>query len=84
MLPNSASASFIHDVARMAELSAAIGEGADAARYSGLLRKLKPEWHAAFWDPVAMHYGAGTQVHLRRCCVTEDLILERATRSSFV
>ena len=48
-----------HDLHRMAEMAAALGEDADAAHYAGLLEKLKPEWHAAFWDPETQRYSTG-------------------------
>ena len=46
----------------MAEMAAAIGEHDDAAHYSTLLAKLKPEWHKAFWSPATASYSTGTQM----------------------
>ena len=56
------SMSFLHDVHRMAEMAAAIGEESDAKHYRDLLGKLKPEWHEAFWSANTSAYSTGTQM----------------------
>jgi hypothetical protein len=52
--------SFLHDCQRMVDMATALGETADALHYTNLLIRLKPEWHAAFWDETIQAYGAGT------------------------
>lgn len=56
------SASFLHDLRRMAEMAIAIGETADALYYRSMFDKLRPEWHVAFWNPKIGMYDAGTQM----------------------
>lgn len=56
-----AAASFLHDLIHMADIAAAAGDAAAAAKYRARLQELKPEWHAAFWDPINKVYGTGTQ-----------------------
>lgn len=46
----------------MAEMAVAIGEAEDALHYRSMFDKLRPEWHAAFWNPKTGMYGAGTQM----------------------
>jgi hypothetical protein len=57
-----AAGSFLHDVLRMSELAAAVGEVADAARYSALLDTLRHDYHRAFWNNNTQQYDAGTQM----------------------
>jgi hypothetical protein len=40
----------------------ALGEAGDASHYKALFAKLKPEWHKAFWNPLAKSYSTGTQM----------------------
>ena len=56
------SASFLHDLQRMTEMATALGEQEDAEHYGGLLAKLKPEWHQAFWSANTSSYSTGTQM----------------------
>ena len=41
----------------MVDMAIALGETVDGLYYSALLRKLKPEWHMAFWDPTILAYA---------------------------
>ena len=51
--PVASSASFLHDIKRMAQMAHAIGKADDAKYYAMLLAELKPLWHKVFWNPVA-------------------------------
>jgi alpha-L-rhamnosidase len=56
-----AAASYLHDLAHLSELAAALGEAADAAAFSARLAARRTEYHAAFFDAQLGLYGAGTQ-----------------------
>lgn len=60
--PVTASASFLHDLSRMADMAKGLGKASDAAYYSKRFAQLKPEWHKAFWNNGTMAYSTGTQM----------------------
>jgi hypothetical protein len=45
----SAGFSFVNDVAHVAEMAAALGLTADAAKYAQMHTKVLAEWHNAWW-----------------------------------
>lgn len=56
-----AAASYLHDLAHMAELAAALGHADDAATFTLRLAARRSQFHDAFWNPALGLYGAGTQ-----------------------
>jgi alpha-L-rhamnosidase len=56
-----AAATYLHDLAHMAEVATALGEVSDAAAYTARLESRRAEYHGAFWNPALGLYGAGTQ-----------------------
>ena len=57
-----AAASYLHDLAHLAELAGALGRAGDAALFSARLASRRAEYHAAFWNVGTGLYGSGTQV----------------------
>ena len=57
-----AAATYLHDLAHMAEIAAALGKAGDAMTFSARLAVRRGEYHAAYYNSTTGLYGAGTQV----------------------